>query len=390
MKHEKHKAALRVFVAHPSALLTDHLPHGDGLVAHGFISELGRRGHELHIAAQRVDLREPLPPSVHIHRLPVSRAPAPLDRLGFMRRMRGLYDRLSSEAPFDLAHQLNPVDVGLSLALAGRGLPVVLGPYVPEWPGQPKPGGRLLRPAAMYLNRALRAAQQRRATTVLLSTPAAGARIAVEGQGLLVREVSPGIDASRWLPGEEDGIGQDILFLANLEVRKGIRVVLDAFSRVASEMPEARLLVAGQGSELEHVRARIRASPDLARVVLLGHVERGQVAETMRASDIYCLPSYAEPFGMTALEAMACGKPVVATRAGGLEHLVPDEGGRKVPPGDADALAGALVELLRDPGLRRAMGEHNRHVVQDRYSWSRVVDRLEDAYREAIGRPASR
>ncbi len=280
------------------------------------------------------------------------------------------------------------MDVGLSLALAGQGVPLVLGPYVPEWPGQPKPGGRLMRPGVIYLNRALRAAQQRRATTVLLSTPAAGARIAADGPGLLVREVPPGIDESRWLPGEGRAMGQDILFLANLEVRKGIRVALDAFARVASELPDARLLVAGQGSELEHVQDRVRSSPDLARVVLLGHVERGRVADAMRASDIYCLPSFAEPFGMTALEAMACGKPVVATRAGGLEHLVPDQGGRKVPPGDAEALAGALVELLRDPDLRRGMGEHNRHVVKERYSWSRVVDRLEEAYREAMERRA--
>ena len=178
-------------------------------------------------------------------------------------------------------------------------------------------------------------------------------------------------------------MGQDILFLANLEVRKGIRVALDAFAQVASELPDARLLVAGQGSELEHVQDRVRSSPDLARVVLLGHVERGRVAEAMRASDIYCLPSFAEPFGMTALEAMACGSRWWPLAQAAWRTWSPTEGGRKVPPGDAEALAGALVELLRDPDLRRGMGEHNRHVVEERYSWSRVVDRLEEAY----GRP---
>ena len=87
---------------------------------------------------------------------------------------------------------------------------------------------------------------------------------------------------------------------------------------------------------------------------------------------------------MTALEAMACGKPVVATDAGGLRHLVPDEGGRKVPPGDVDALAAALAEMLPALELRRAMGAHNRRTVEQRYSWRAVVDRLEDAYGEAI------
>ncbi len=89
---------------------------------------------------------------------------------------------------------------------------------------------------------------------------------------------------------------------------------------------------------------------------------------------------------MTALEAMACAKPVVATAASGLGHLVPDEGGRKVAPGDARALATALTEILAAPELRSAMGEHNRRLVEERYSWPRVVDRLEAAYREAIDR----
>jgi D-inositol-3-phosphate glycosyltransferase len=90
---------------------------------------------------------------------------------------------------------------------------------------------------------------------------------------------------------------------------------------------------------------------------------------------------------MTALEAMACAKPVVATDAGGLRHLVPDEGGRKVAPGDPEALAAALQEIVSAPERQRAMGRHNRRIVEERYSWARVVDRLEDAYREAMTHP---
>jgi L-malate glycosyltransferase len=108
----------------------------------------------------------------------------------------------------------------------------------------------------------------------------------------------------------------------------------------------------------------------------------------MQSCDVYCLPSYGEPFGMTALEAMACARPVVATDAGGLRHLVPDEGGRKVAPGDPRALAAALRELLTDQALRRAMGEHNRRLVEERYAWPRIVSRLEEVYGEAIREPS--
>ena len=103
---------LRIFVAHPSEMLTDHLPHGDGLVAFSFLSRLAARGHELQVAAQGVELRHPVPSTLHIHRLSRVGANAPLHRLVFMIRMRHLFERLQREAPFDLIHQMNPVFTG--------------------------------------------------------------------------------------------------------------------------------------------------------------------------------------------------------------------------------------------------------------------------------------
>jgi len=377
------RVPFRLFVAHPSSLLTDHRPHGDGLVAYGFISELASRGHELHVAVERADIRTELPPNVHLHRLGPGRGPAPLDRLGFMWRMRRLYRRLAQTAPFDLVHQLNPVDVGLSLAIPDAGVPVVLGPYVPDWPGAPKPGGRLLRPAAVRVNEALRAAQQRRATTVLLSTPAASSRLAADGPAVHV--ISGGIDDHEWAPpADQPPHGdQDVLFLGNLHTRKGILVLVDAFAEVAKTLPRARLLVAGDGPLRDELTRR---TAHLERVELLGAVERERAVTVMRRCSVYCSPSLGEPFGMTALEAMACAKPVVATDAGGLGHLVPDAGGRKVAPNDARALAAALQEVLPNVELRRRMGAHNRRTVEERYSWRAVVDRLEDAYGEAVAR----
>jgi glycosyltransferase involved in cell wall biosynthesis len=379
---------LRVFVAHPSALLTDHRPHGDGLVAFGFLRELAARGHELHVAAQAVDLRDPPVPGLHVHRLAEGGAPG--DKLRFMAGMRRLLGRLQRRRPFDLVHQLNPVDVGLSLAIAGVRLPVVLGPYVPDWPPTGPGADAVVSPPVLRLKRVLRAAQQRRAAMVLLSTPAAAARLEGSWPGRLrVREIPPGIDSTLWAPApaappRDDA--EDVLFLANLQVRKGIFVALDAFDRVAAERPSARLLVAGEGPEAAAVRRLVAASPARERIVLLGGVTREQALPAMQACSVFCAPSFAEPFGMSALEAMACARPVVATRAGGLQHLIDERGGRVVAPGDAPALAAALAEVLSAPALRVAMGRHNRRVVQQRYDWSPVVDRLEEAYSEVLWR----
>jgi glycosyltransferase involved in cell wall biosynthesis len=110
----------------------------------------------------------------------------------------------------------------------------------------------------------------------------------------------------------------------------------------------------------------------------------------MRRADVYCLPSFSEPFGISALEAMSCGRPVVATNVGGLGRLIQSEGGRTVPAGDPAALGSAIAELLRDPGLRREMGSFNRALVERRYSWDAVVDELESVYDEVTAPSAAR
>jgi glycosyltransferase involved in cell wall biosynthesis len=331
------------------------------------------------VVAGLVALERELPPNVHLHRL------GDTGRLRFMWEIRRLYRRLGRSQAFDLVHQLNPVEVGVSLALAGDEAPLVLGPYIPDWapsgPGADAPVGQL----ALRVKRVLRAAQQRRAATVLLSTPAAVSMLAprTSRQGN-VQELPHGIDADVWQPASEGPAGQTVLFLANLEVRKGIHVLLDAFEGLAARLPDARLQIAGDGPERDAVQRRVSESPVLGPVELLGRVDREAALAMVQSCDVYCLPSFGEPFGMTALEAMACARPVVATAGGGLRHVVPDAGGRKVPPGDPAALAAALAEVLGDPELRAAMGSVNRKTVEERFAWSRVGDRLEALYGEAI------
>ena len=182
-----------------------------------------------------------------------------------------------------------------------------------------------------------------------------------------------------------------MLFLAGLEVRKGIHVLLDACERLSPRMPAARLLLAGDGAERRAGSANgCATTPALARVELVGRLDREAARAAMQACAVFCLPSYGDPAPLAAVEAMACGRPVVATDASGLGRLVPDAGGIKVPPGDAARLADALAEVLGDPGAGEAMGAGNRRLVEERYSWPRVVDRLEELYVGAASRRPGR
>jgi L-malate glycosyltransferase len=366
-----------IFVAHPSVMLTDHLSHGDGLAAFNFISRLAARGHRLHVMAENVELNEPLAGDVTLHRISRRRRGRGDDQVRAAWQIRAALGHVQKRESVDLVHQLNPVDVGLTCLLPRSAPPVVLGPYVPNWP-------RLGQESAEVVRAAVHRLQQRRAGALLLSSPAARAKVRSTRPSL--HELGYGVDADFFHPGDRTADRSSrpplLLFLANLQVRKGILDLVHSFDLMAGDLPECRLVIAGGGPDEEQVRRAVRASPHRDRVELRGRLGRRQAAETMREADVYCLPSHGEPFGISALEAMSAGMPVVATDSGGLAHLVRPEGGRRVPPGDPDALAAALTELVSSPSLRREMGAFNRKLVTQRYSWDAVVDRLEQIYDE--------
>jgi D-inositol-3-phosphate glycosyltransferase len=167
--------------------------------------------------------------------------------------------------------------------------------------------------------------------------------------------------------------------------RKGIGNVVAALPRI----PNAELIVAG-GPDRDRLweNAEARRLAQLARrhgvedrVDLRGRVERSAVPALMRSADVVvCAPWY-EPFGMVAVEAMACGVPVVASAVGGLiDTVVEGVTGLHVPPRDVAGLADAVGRLLRDPDLRARLGHAAAERARTRYGWDRVAAATEDVY----------
>jgi len=381
---------LNIFIAHPSHLLTDHRGHGDGLVAFGFIRELARRGHQLHVAVDRADIAELLPSNIRLYEIPRRVPGAVLRRLEYMLGVRGLLRRLRRTTEIDVVHQLNPVYTGLSLAFAGMREPIVLGTYIAGWPVPPMKGPRgALLLLVQNVTRWIARAQQDRARALLVTTQhALRERIVTPArQRDKVFFQQHGVDIAKFRPAEDRGAmhaAQRILFVAALRPKKGIYTLIDAMRTIARECPSARLVVAG-GGELERVSEYARDAGVGEVVDFLGNQERDQIASLMRSSAVLCMPSFGEPYGMSVLEAFASGLPVVVTDAGGLPELVDAVGGEKVAPGDSAALAAALVGILRSPDRAEAMSQHNRMRAESEFSWSRVADALEDTYRKVIG-----
>jgi glycosyltransferase involved in cell wall biosynthesis len=385
---------LTIFIPHCSDLLTDHRPHGDGLISYALISRLAERGHQLYIAASRTDLQKALPLNARLFDLKKTEDDGIASRLNYMWQVRRLFRELQQEdVRFDLIHQLNPVFTGLSIALVGSRLPLLLGPFFSRWPDDPTAlsASHSWRSPLLEKGRTLTAfLQQSLADCLLPTTRAACGQIVLGPRSKPRVEILPiGIDSEIFCPGDDpgscpanDGVSGPVtvLFLANVIRRKGIFDLLQAFDRVVLRCPQAQLLVAGDGSELAEALRITSAMRSQSRVQFLGRQSRAAAVALFQAAQIYCLPSHGEPYGMTAVEAMSCGKPLVVTDAGGLGYLVDDKGALRVSVGDSERLADALIALIADPARRRAMGEHNRCRVLETMTWDRVTDRLEEIY----------
>jgi D-inositol-3-phosphate glycosyltransferase len=200
-----------------------------------------------------------------------------------------------------------------------------------------------------------------------------------------------------------EALGRDqcerlVLFVGRIEQIKGIDVLLRAFGLLFFRHPELRndvcLLVVGgaldpnddapETEKILELRRLVHQHRMEANVSFVGSLDQPTLARYYAAADLCAVPSLTESFGLVALEAMACGTPVVGTRVGGLQTLIADgESGLLVPAGDYQALAEAMAQVLTDPRLRM----HLAHGARDRaehYTWRRVGDQIETLYAKVL------
>lgn len=200
-----------------------------------------------------------------------------------------------------------------------------------------------------------------------------------------------------------DALGRDqcerlILFVGRIEQIKGIDVLLRALGLLFFRHPELRndvcLVVVGgaldpgddapETEKLVELHRLVHQHRMEANVSFVGSRDQETLAQYYAAADVCAVPSLTESFGLVALEAMACGTPVVGTRVGGLQKLIEDgESGLLVPAGDYQALAEAMAQILTDERLRR----HLAHGARDRaehYTWKSVGEKIEALYTRVL------
>jgi len=214
--------------------------------------------------------------------------------------------------------------------------------------------------------------------------------------------IPPGVDIHAFRPlqpGDErvqTGLPERYIFcLSRIDANKGHDLLLHAFDIVRRSVPEVHLVIGGGSREPEQretavldTMKRIIAEKDMgSRVTLTGYVPDEYLVPYYQQAEFFVLPSIFEPFGMTAQEAMACGRAVVASKLGGIRDvIVSGENGLLVDPRDPEEFAAAMTSLITDPHLRDSVGKRGRQTISEGYSWEAIAGRFLDFYRRHMDR----
>lgn len=221
-----------------------------------------------------------------------------------------------------------------------------------------------------------------------------------------LRVIPPGVDLSRFYPIPRDeareviGVpvkNRMILFVGRIEPLKGLETLIRAVAwmQQSNELlccPHSLVIVGGDPEESQlSVNAEMARLQNLVKslglrdfVLFLGKRDQDSLPYYYSAADVVVVPSHYESFGMVALEAMACGTPVVASQVGGLAFLVQDGvTGFVVPDGEPEILGSRLKELILDPALRDRLGKQANQVAQA-YSWERIADEIKSVYLDTL------
>jgi len=198
-------------------------------------------------------------------------------------------------------------------------------------------------------------------------------------------EIVPnGVDVNRFRtatvrPAEMPENGRHVLFVGRLEPRKGVDRLIQAMALVRLCVPDARLVIVGEGPDRSALAAA--AHDASVNVTFAGRVSDDVLPAYYQGADVVCSPALGgESFGIVLLEAMAAERPIIATRIEGYAELIAEAGcARLVGIDDPEALAYEIASLLRDPGLRRTLGARGAVLVRD-YDWSTIAARLESIY----------
>jgi len=176
-----------------------------------------------------------------------------------------------------------------------------------------------------------------------------------------------------------------ILFLGRLHPKKGLDILAKAFQLILKQRDDIQLLIVGPDSNgyKEEIVKILKAENAIVNVTFTGMLRGDDKLAALSRADIFVLPSYSEGFSISILEAMACGLPVVVTKECNFPEVEEIGAGKVIDP-DAGQLSEALIELLENQELCKEMGKRGKRLIQQKYTWDKVADKMIIAYEEIL------
>lgn len=207
-----------------------------------------------------------------------------------------------------------------------------------------------------------------------------------------VSHIPNGVYASKFEKGDSirDRIALDwekpVLFVGRLCHQKGVRHLIDSMPLVLDKRPETKFIVAGGSDEAaEHYRRMAQDRGAGEKAYFTGYVPDEKLINLYNSVHATVMPSLYEPFGITALESMASGTPVVGSRVGGIKETVVHEwSGLHVNPGDPGSIAWGIDMTLSDQTWNRWMGKNGRKRVKEKYTWKKTANSTKSVYENAL------
>lgn len=378
-----------------------HVVGGLGRHVGALARSLADEGHEVHVVTRDLPdapaIQDSIEDGVHIIRIPEAPPVIGFDQLvawvlAFNNRIQAVAGRLLRERDFDVVHAHDWL-----VAYAAAGLketwdvPVVATVHATEYGRHqgwlPGPMNKLIHQIEWWLTYEARrvivcSAYMRDQLEEVFALPPD--KLDVVPNGVDVRDFAVDPEEAASMRASLTGPRtRMILFAGRLEYEKGVQTLLAALSQVRERVGPTRLFVAGVGTYSEELKREVRRLKLQRHVRFTGFLADRELRLHFGAADVAVVPSIYEPFGLVAVEAMACGTPVVVGDTGGLREIVADGSGLSFTPQEPDELADALAQVLTDPDLAEDLVRRGHTRARDRYDWGAVARRTVQVYGQA-------
>jgi glycosyltransferase involved in cell wall biosynthesis len=382
---------------------------GAGVYAHCLCTELSKLGHEVHVVSPTIhkEHTQTTKNGIFIHRIPVVNKPM-LKTSSYWLRLRKCYRKLQEEIKFDLLHANVTSDLSLTKNQVKTPRVVTIHHLAKttfnavdtsplqsfgNMQGETSILSRLEKKLGDFDKIVIRRADKiiavseftKKTITSTYHIPSSKIHVVYNGiYPALYNCSKTEIKQTKTTYNVENM--PTILYVGRIEPRKGLVFLLKAFVLLSKDI-QCRLVIAGSGNQtlLKKLAEKLRITE---KIVFIIDIDDVALKHLYNACDVFVLPSLLEGFGLTILEAMAAGKPVVATNVGGIPEIMKNNiHGKLVEPKNPVQLSKALGFYLKNPKIAKKMGEHNRKYVTENFSWIKTASETALLYKTLIAKP---